>query len=60
MHLYFSCYVLSEASVKTDPSLSKQSHPQLWKQMKNFENENAETICLELIIGKEKWCILLA
>ena len=28
--------------------------------MKNFENENAETICLELIIAKMKWCILFA
>ena len=26
--------------------------------MKNFETENAETICLELIIAKKKWCIL--
>ena len=30
------------------------------KQMKNFETENAETICLELIIAKKKWCILFA
>ena len=28
--------------------------------MKNFETENAETICLELIIAKKKWCILFA
>ena len=28
------------------------------KQMKNFETENAETICLELVIAKKKWCIL--
>ena len=30
------------------------------KQMKNFETKNAETICLELIIIKKKWCILFA
>ena len=30
------------------------------KQIKNFETENAETICLELIIAKKKWCILFA
>ena len=30
------------------------------KQMKNFETENAETICLELVIAKKKWCILFA
>ena len=30
------------------------------KQMKNFEIENAETICLELIIVIKKWCILFA
>ena len=30
------------------------------KQMKNFETENAETICLDLIIAKKKWCILFA
>ena len=30
------------------------------KQMKNLETENAETICLELVIAKKKWCILLA
>ena len=30
------------------------------KQMKNFETENAETICLKLIIVKKKWCILFA
>ena len=30
------------------------------KQMKNFETKNAETICLELIIVKKKWCILFA
>ena len=30
------------------------------KKMKNFETENAETICLELIIAKKKWCILFA
>ena len=28
------------------------------KQMKNFETKNAETIYLELIIVKKKWCIL--
>ena len=28
--------------------------------MKNFETENAETICLELVIAKKKWCILFA
>ena len=28
--------------------------------MKNFDPENAETICLELVIGKKKWCILFA
>ena len=28
--------------------------------MKNFETENAETICLELVIVKKKWCILFA
>ena len=28
--------------------------------MKNFETENAETICLELIIAKKKCCILFA
>ena len=27
--------------------------------MKNFKTENDETICLELIIAKKKWCILL-
>ena len=30
------------------------------KQMKNIETENAETICLELVIAKKKWCILFA
>ena len=30
------------------------------KQMKNFETENAKTICLELIIAKKTWCILFA
>ena len=30
------------------------------KQIKKFETNNAETICLELIIGKKKWCILFA
>ena len=30
------------------------------KQMKKFETTNAETICLELIIAKKKWCILSA
>ena len=30
------------------------------KQMKNFETENAETICLELVIAKKKRCILFA
>ena len=30
------------------------------KQMKNFQTKNAETICLELIIAKRKWCILFA
>ena len=30
------------------------------KQMKNFETENAETVCLELIVAKKKWCILFA
>ena len=28
--------------------------------MKNFETENAETIRLELVIAKKKWCILFA
>ena len=28
--------------------------------MKNFETENSETICLELVIAKKKWCILFA
>ena len=28
--------------------------------MKNFETKNAETICLELVIAKKKWCILFA
>ena len=28
--------------------------------MKNIETENAETICLELVIAKKKWCILFA
>ena len=28
--------------------------------MKNLETESAETICLELIIAKKKWCILFA
>ena len=28
--------------------------------MQNFETENAETICLELVIAKKKWCILFA
>ena len=26
--------------------------------MKNFETENAETMCLELTIVEKKWCIL--
>ena len=30
------------------------------KQMKNIETENAETICLELVIAKKKWRILFA
>ena len=30
------------------------------KQMKKFETKKAETICLELIIAKKKWCILFA
>ena len=30
------------------------------KHMKKFETTNAETICLELIIAKKKWCILFA
>ena len=30
------------------------------KQMKKCETTNAETICLELIIVKKKWCILFA
>ena len=28
--------------------------------MKNFDTENAKTICLELIIAKKTWCILFA
>ena len=32
----------------------------LVKQMKNFETENPEAICLELVIAKKKWCILFA
>ena len=30
------------------------------KQMKNFETENAETICFKVVIAKKKWCILFA
>ena len=30
------------------------------KQMKNFETENAKTICLELVIHHKEWCILFA
>ena len=30
------------------------------KQVENFKTENAETICLELIIAKKKWCVLFA
>ena len=30
------------------------------KQMKNIETENAEAICLELVIAKKKRCILFA
>ena len=30
------------------------------KQMKKFETTNAETICLDLVIAKKKWCILFA
>ena len=30
------------------------------KQIKNFETKNAETICLELVIAKKKWCIFFA
>ena len=30
------------------------------KQMKNLETENAETICLDLVIAKKIWCILFA
>ena len=30
------------------------------KQMKTFETANAETICLEFINAKKKWCILFA
>ena len=28
--------------------------------MKNFETENAETICLKLVIAKKKWYIVFA
>ena len=28
--------------------------------MKSFETENAETICLKLLVAKKKWCILFA
>ena len=30
------------------------------KQMKNFKTKNAETVYLELIIAKKKWCVLFA
>ena len=30
------------------------------KNEKNFETENPEAICLELVIAKKKWCILFA
>ena len=30
------------------------------KRLKSFESKNIETICIELIISKKKWCILFA
>ena len=30
------------------------------KHMKNVETKNAETICVELVIDKKKWCIVFA
>ena len=30
------------------------------KQIQNFENENAEAICLALVTAEKKWCIFFA
>lgn len=30
------------------------------KQIQNFETENAEAICLELVTAEKKWCIFFA
>ena len=32
----------------------------LAKRLENFETKSTETICIELLISKRKWCIIFA
>ena len=53
-------YHLEEIVILREGGNSFCSQGFYYNSNKNFETENVETICLELIIAKKKWCILFA